>query len=80
VFQHYSRGVLNSTSCGTDLDHCVTLTGYNSTAATPFWEIKNSWGTGWGIWGYAWILLETKTGPGICGINEEPVFPTWEFV
>lgn len=28
VFQSYSSGILNSTACGTNLDHAVLLVGY----------------------------------------------------
>jgi len=30
VFQQYSSGVLDSTSCGTNLDHAITAVGYGS--------------------------------------------------
>jgi C1A family cysteine protease len=47
-FMFYKSGVITSKNCGEDLDHCVTLTGFDDTAATPFWRVKNSWGHGWG--------------------------------
>lgn len=76
VFQFYSGGVLTSKSCGSDLDHCVTLTGYDDTASTPYWNVKNSWGSGWGSKGYVRIYKDMREGkPGICGINEEPGYP-----
>jgi C1A family cysteine protease len=40
---------MNTPLCGTAEDHAVLLTGYNSSANPPYWNIKNSWGTGWGI-------------------------------
>ena len=43
------------------VDHAVTLVGYNTT----HWFIKNSWGTGWGDKGYAYI---NKTVSANCGI------------
>lgn len=69
--------MLSSKACGTDLDHCVTLVGYDDTATKPYWIIKNSWGTGWGQKGYIWIWKDmTPNTPGICGMYEEPVYPT----
>ena len=67
AFQFYSSGILESTSCGTALNHAVLGVGYG----TDYITIKNSWGTGWGDNGY--IMISTKnTSPypkeGICGI------------
>jgi C1A family cysteine protease len=42
---------MDSKGCGTDLDHSVTLVGF-SDESSPYWVIKNSWGTGWGWNGY----------------------------
>jgi C1A family cysteine protease len=41
---------MSSTGCGTELNHAVLLTGYghDDAESKDFWEIKNSWGTGWG--------------------------------
>jgi len=63
---------LNDESCGTNLDHCVTAVGYSK---SDYWIVKNSWGTGWGDNGYILIAYD-DSGEGICGINEEGVYPT----
>jgi len=48
----YTGGVMDSSTCGKNgfyaLDHCVQLVGYDSTAATPYWIVRNSWDTNWG--------------------------------
>lgn len=33
-------------------DHWVTIVGYSNSGGAPYWIIKNSWGTQWGISGY----------------------------
>ena len=47
-----SSGVLTHLECAfiNMLDHCVQLVGYNSTAPTPYWIVRNSWTTQWGMY------------------------------
>jgi C1A family cysteine protease len=74
VFQSYTSGIINSTSCGTSLDHGVLVVGYNGTS---YWIVKNSWGTTWGESGFVKIAYGTQSsGKGICGINSDPSYPT----
>lgn len=71
-FQLYKSGVLTA-SCGTNLDHGVLAVGYGTwTDGTPYWKVKNSWGTSWGMDGY--ILLERGVSQrgGQCGILMGP--------
>ena len=76
-FQFYSSGILSATTCGTSLNHAVLLVGYGQdSAGTPFWIVKNSWGTSWGESGYIRIKRDTVSGsPGICGINQYVIYP-----
>ena len=63
---YYSGGVFNST-CQTENDHAVLLTGWGEDAnGTPYWIIKNSWDTTWGIDGY----IHLYRGNNKCGILE----------
>jgi C1A family cysteine protease len=74
VFQLYSSGVLDSTSCGTQLDHGVLVVGYgtDSTLGKDYWKVKNSWGTTWGEEGY----IRMVRGSNMCGIASQPSYPT----
>lgn len=63
-WQMYMGGVVDSTTCGTSLDHCVHLVGMK---ADDFWIVKNSWNTDWGEDGY----IRVATGQNACGIAEE---------
>ena len=75
VFQTYTSGVLDSTKCGTSLDHAVLAVGYGNDAASglDYWLVKNSWNTTWGDQGY--IKLAIVDGEGICGVQMEPLAP-----
>jgi len=71
VFQSYKSGVLDSTSCGTNLDHAVLAVGWGTdSSAGDYWLVKNSWGTGWGDNGY--VKLAIVSGAGICGVQKVP--------
>jgi len=67
-WQDYTGGVLMASSCDTQLDHCVQLVGYDLTASTPFWIVRNSWGTDWGENGY----IRLQYGQDTCGCADEP--------
>jgi cathepsin L len=41
-----------------------------------YWKLKNSWGTSWGEKGFFRLARTEKSGPGICGLLEEPSYPT----
>ena len=76
TFQLYTGGVLTSDACGTNLDHGVLVVGYGSESNTPYWLVKNSWGTSWGEDGYIKIGKSSSThSDGICGIAMQPSYP-----
>ena len=76
VFQHYSGGVIKSSSCGTSLDHGVLAVGYGEDSRDgKYYIVKNSWGSRWGEKGYVKIMRDSKSGPGICGIQKDASYP-----
>jgi len=48
----YSSGVVTHDQCGRSVDHCVQMIGYDTTGKIPFWILRNSWGTDWGMSGF----------------------------
>jgi cathepsin F len=66
-WQDYTGGVLMAADCDTSLDHCVQLVGYDMTASTPFWIVRNSWGLDWGENGY----IRLQYGQDTCGCADE---------
>jgi hypothetical protein len=62
----YQGGIIMASQCGTQLDHCVQLVGYDTTGSTPAWLVRNSWGTGWGEQGYLRLQMWSNT----CGMDQ----------
>lgn len=75
TWKQYKGGVVSSCS-SSQLDHAVLVVGYGgSSTATPFFKIKNSWGTAWGESGYI-RLRRGVGGAGTCGvIGPKSVYP-----
>jgi cathepsin B len=71
-FFDYSSGVYSHKSGPYEGGHAVKMLGYGTSGSTPYWIIANSWGTGWGMNGYFWILK----GSDECSI-EDNVFCMW---
>jgi len=60
-WQDYSNGVMMGSQCTQNVDHCVQLVGYNAGANPPYWIVRNSWDTTWGIDGYIWLQMWQNT-------------------
>jgi len=76
AFQLYQSGVLDTTACGTKLDHGVLAVGYGTEGGKGYFLVKNSWGPSWGDKGY----LKIASADNTCGILMQPVFPVAEDV
>ncbi|KAA8595429.1 hypothetical protein FQN60_010720 [Etheostoma spectabile] len=74
-FMHYKEGVYTSTQCKNTADkvnHAVLAVGYgNEESGMPYWIVKNSWGTAWGMDGY--FLIER--GKNMCGLAACSSYP-----
>ena len=63
----YTGGVMTSASCSSSprkMDHAVQLVGYSADAAAPYWIVRNSWNTNWGVNGFIYLAMGANT----CGI------------
>ena len=55
-----------------DMVSSCSLIGYGVSGTTPYWIVRNQWGTGWGQAGYIFIRRNTNE----CGIAVEAGYPT----
>jgi hypothetical protein len=66
LMQQYKGGIYTGPDCTKSYytpNHAVLVVGYNLTASTPYFLIKNSWGTAWGEQGYMRLAMNTN----VCG-------------
>jgi cathepsin H len=81
-FRFYKNGLYdsynattNSTMCQSspmNVNHAVVAVGIGSTQdALPFYIVRNSWSTSWGMEGYFWMLR----GKNLCGVSDCASFP-----
>jgi C1A family cysteine protease len=68
----FYRGGVYSGPCGTRTNHAVTIVGYGTENGKPYWLIKNSWGTNYGVNGG---YIKMARGRNACGIASSVVYP-----
>lgn len=75
TWNDYTGGVMTSAACGSmgaeDQDHCVMAVGFNATAPTPYWIVRNSWADTWGEQGYIYLEMAKNT----CGLADDATIP-----
>jgi len=69
-WQHYAGGLYTG-GCGGQPQHAVVVVGAGRMSNQPAWQIKNSWGQGWGAQGYIFMAA----GHNLCGIGNWPCVP-----
>ena len=75
-FRLYESGVYDG-QCDTSpssVNHAVVAVGYGVTdvPVRPYWTVRNSWGTSWGMAGY----FNIEQGKNKCGLADCASFPT----
>jgi len=72
-FHNYKSGVYDG-ECSTSPDkvnHAVVAIGYGMNGLVPYWTVRNSWGTDWGMDGH----FQIKRGVNKCGLADCASFP-----
>jgi len=67
-WQLYNGGIITK-GCSSEknmIDHCVQLTGFGVNGTTPYWRIRNSWGTQWGEQGF----IRVMRGKDLCCVAQ----------
>ncbi|XP_039732155.1 cathepsin O [Pteropus medius] len=65
-WQDYLGGIIQHHCSSGEANHAVIITGFDKTGSTPYWIVRNSWGSSWGVDGYAHV----KMGDNTCGIAD----------
>jgi len=72
-FQFYSTGVYYEPKCNAnELDHSPLVVGWGVAKGLEYWNVRNSWGTDWGMKGYIWM---SRNKDNNCGIASEASYP-----
>ncbi|CAL9119266.1 unnamed protein product [Musa textilis] len=74
-FHFYTGGIFDY-PCGTNLNHEVTLVGYDTADnRDSYWIAKNSWGKAWGEDGYIRLNKDVPEKEGQCGLAMRAAYP-----
>jgi C1A family cysteine protease len=68
AWQHWTGGTKIMTQCAGSVDHAVSIVGFDMSGSTPYWIVRNQWGTHWGHNGYIYLAM----GHNTCKLTTEP--------
>lgn len=74
-FYFYGGGIYHNHACNmNNADHAMLVVGYgiDDVTGSEFWDVKNSWGVGWGDKGYA---RTKRNEDNLCHIATFASFP-----
>lgn len=71
-FYLYKEGVFDHKFCQSNEGHALLIVGYGVFNGKDYWLVKNSWGTDWGMNGYA---MMSRNQDNQCGIADFAVYP-----
>ncbi|EDO34681.1 predicted protein, partial [Nematostella vectensis] len=63
MWHDYIDGIIQHHCTDTEINHAVQITGYDATGEVPYWIVRNSWGTNFGVNGYLYIAMNKS----LCG-------------
>jgi hypothetical protein len=70
--QSYRGGIISASNCPARTAHAIAIVGWGNSGSTPYWIIRNSWGSNWGESGYCRIVMNQNA----CGIETWPEYIT----
>lgn len=78
LWQFFNGGIFSG-PCGKGpaiFNHFVAVVGYNETDSSPYWILRNSWGSNWAEGGYIKLAMGGDERAGLCDILTDPIYPT----
>ena len=79
IMMYFRSGVIPASECASaGINHAVIVIGYGTEYGKDYWLCKNSWGVGWGDYGYFKLARNGKStafSDGTCGILKFTYYP-----
>jgi C1A family cysteine protease len=70
--QSYHGGIISASGCPAKTAHAIAIIGWGNSGSTPYWIVRNSWGSNWGESGYCRVVMNQNA----CGIETWPEYIT----